>query len=182
MIEAQVFNPRARNDVVGYVSLRPNNSFGWRASKVFFGTLCIISLTIATAFVAQGYWVILPFSVLEMAALGACLYLIAQRCRQQQVLKFSAEHLIFESGRNQVERTVVWPRFYTRVHVDQPAHPWQSQSITLRHRSERIEVGQFLPQPEKKALVQHIQQLIRDADRALKHPPRPVNEDPASTP
>jgi uncharacterized membrane protein len=85
-------------DRVGQIILRPNRSWTWRSNTYFLGTLFTVSLIVATSFALRGYWMVLPFSALEMTALLACLYYCVRRTHEQEVLTFSVDELIVEKG------------------------------------------------------------------------------------
>ena len=59
-------DPRTDLDVVA----RRNNSLGARQLWTVFGVLAAFSLALACAFVAAGAWMVLPYSVLELALVG----------------------------------------------------------------------------------------------------------------
>ena len=175
MIKTHYFNPADDSDPdnasapVGYIVLQPNNSLSWRALKFFLFTLLTISFCIALGFTLQGYWMILPFTILEMSCVGACLYYIARRANSQEVLHFSADEISLEQGRNQVERRICWPRYFSKFLVQPPTHPWYVERIYLSRAKEQIEIGRFLNQPEKKELLSQVHEMIQRADSAVRH-------------
>jgi len=69
MVSVEYFDDAERRAYVGQIVLQPNNSMTWQATRYFLLTLMLISFTMATLFLWQGYWMILPFSVLEMSIL-----------------------------------------------------------------------------------------------------------------
>ena len=50
------------------VVIRPNCSLSWRRAVTVFCGISLVSLTIALGFSLLGYWLILPYSLLEMSA------------------------------------------------------------------------------------------------------------------
>jgi uncharacterized membrane protein len=58
------------NQTVGQIVLQPNHSLSWRALKYFLAFMMLVSFGIAITFVFFGYWLVLPFTVLEMAFLS----------------------------------------------------------------------------------------------------------------
>ena len=61
------------NQTVGQIVLQPNHSLSWRALKYFLAFMMLVSFGIAITFVFFGYWLVLPFTGLEMAFLSYCL-------------------------------------------------------------------------------------------------------------
>ena len=146
--------------VSGRIVLRPNQSWTWRANTYFVGTLMVISLTIAVTFTLQGMWVILPFTVLEMSVLLACLYYCVRRTHVQEVLTFSPESLVLERGINRPQLRVEFQRYFTRFFVLGPRHPWYRKQIALRCRDREMEIGSFLSSDEKDGLVRQLRDMI----------------------
>jgi len=151
------FDDRIRR---GRIVLRPNRSWTWRSNTYFVGTLLAVSVTIALSFALRGYWLVLPFSVLEMAALFGCLYFCVRRASQQEVLIFSVDELIVEKGHRWPERIYRYPRFFTRILVERPEHRWYQPRIAIVVRNERLEIGQFLGAEEKQDLIGHLRDMI----------------------
>lgn len=164
MIETAQFNDHSAN-LVGHIVVRPNQSFTWRASKYFLLLLLILSSGIGLSFLARGYWMILPFSIIEVTVVAVCFYVILRRNRRQQVIEIFEDKIEVAEGANQPERRVSWQRFFTKVVVTAPSHPWHGPAIKLRHRNEEIELGGFLNLEDKQALVKSLDSLIHLANQ-----------------
>jgi len=148
------------SDRVGQIILRPNRSWTWRSNTYFIGTLMGVSAIVASGFTLRGYWVILPFSVLEMTTLAACLYYCVRRTHQQEVLTFSIDELVIEQGHRKPERVYHFSRFFARFLVEPAAHPWYEPTIAVQARDERVEIGRFLTRDEKKRLVTQLRWMV----------------------
>lgn len=158
-----------------YIVLRPNQSWTWRANTYFIGTLMTISLTVATAFTVQGFWMILPFTVLELSVLTSCLYYCVRRTHITEVLRLNRDELVFERGINTPTQRHAFDRYFTRFFVKPPRHPWYRKTIELKCRDQAMEVGQFLSDEEKDRLVRELRQIIHRLDSA---PPDSTAADP----
>jgi|GEM_PF-228718 uncharacterized membrane protein len=166
MIATKYFDssPQRLDGAVGHIVLRPNNSMTWRAAQYFLGVLMAISFTVATAFLWHGYWMILPFTAVEMSFLSACFYYIIKRSQHQEVIRFSVDEITVECGRKTPDICLQWPRFYTKIMVSTPRHPWYPIRISLRCRQQDQEIGQFLTSEEKDKLVKDLRHMISAAD------------------
>ena len=147
-------------DRIGTIVLRPNRSWTWRSNIYFAASLLCVSLVVAAAFAARGYWMVLPFSGLEMGVLLACLHYCVRRTHEQEVLTFSADELIVEKGHQRPERTYRFSRFFARFLVEPARHPWYGDRIAIRARSENLEIGRFLTAEEKTRLVAQLRSMI----------------------
>jgi uncharacterized membrane protein len=148
----------------GQIILRPNRSWTWRANIWLVATLMAISGTVATAFTLQGFWVILPFTVLEVGVLAACLYYCVRSTHQMEVLRLSRSKLVFERGINRPSQRYAFDRYFARFLVEPSRHPWYSKRIELRCRERELEVGRFLGVEDKDQLVRELKRMIHRLD------------------
>ncbi|MAD93761.1 MAG: hypothetical protein CMP85_08075 [Gammaproteobacteria bacterium] len=93
------------NQTVGQIVLQPNHSLSWRALKYFLAFMMLVSFGIAITFVFFGYWLVLPFTGLEMAFLSYCLWRCLRRTSLQEVIVFSADEIRLETGIDGPDRT-----------------------------------------------------------------------------
>jgi len=152
--------------VRGRIVIQPNHSWTWRANAYFVATLMVISLSIAVAFMLQGFWVILPFTVLELSVLLGCLYYCVRRTHIQEVLTFSPESLVLERGVNKPEQRLEFQRYFTRFFVKPARHPWYCKQVALRCRNSELEIGSFLSTEEKDDLIARLREMIHSLDAA----------------
>lgn len=80
----------------GQIILRPNYSWPWRFNLYLLYTLTTISLTVGAAFLIMGAWVVLPYSILEMLFLLACMYYCLYQCSKQEVITISRHDVRIE--------------------------------------------------------------------------------------
>ena len=59
--------------------LSPNSSLSNRAMLAVYGGICAVGVAIGITFAALGLWLVLPFAGVELAALGAALYVCVLR-------------------------------------------------------------------------------------------------------
>jgi len=155
------------DSAVGQIVLQPNHSLSWKALKYFLAFMMVLSFSIAIAFLYFGYWLVLPFTGLEMAVLSYCLWLCLRRTSLQEVITFSAEEIRIESGIDSPEKTEIWERFFTKIHVNQAVHPWYRKTVSLVHRGDRFEIGSFLTHKEQDQLIESLHDMVRRADAAM---------------
>ena len=167
MIKTEEFEfEQSAGGVVGNITLQPNQSLSWRAFKYFIVFMMLLSFGIATAFSVMGYWVILPFTALEMSVLSYCLWLCLRRTSMQEVISFSGEEIRLEAGVKTPTEIVTWQRYFTKIHVERAIHPWYRKKVSLVHRGESREIGNFLTQEEQEKLIKTLNHLVRRADLA----------------
>ena len=125
-----------------------------------------VSFGIALTFTAMGYWVVLPFTALEMAVLSYCLWLCLRRSSLQEVLSLTPETITLEVGIKRPQQTYQWQRFFTKIQVQPALHPWYRKKVSLVHRGTELEIGRFLNPEEQTELLDSLKKLIRQADAA----------------
>lgn len=148
----------------GRILLRPNRSWSWRANLILVGSLLLVSGTLSVALATQGLWLVLPFTVLELAILLACLYYCVRRTHLQEVLTFSPEYLEFERGVRRPQLRCRFQRFFARFRVEPPPHPWYRKRVALRCGKTELQVGSFLPGDEVDELVAALRTMIQRLD------------------
>ena len=102
--------------------IRPNQSWTWRANLYFLAILFAVSLTIGVSFALRGYWLVLPFTVLELCVLSAAFWYCVRRGYQQQVITVEPEQVHVEIGQLSPQPRVNldkrFERFHTRFQID----------------------------------------------------------------
>jgi uncharacterized membrane protein len=151
------FDPEALR---GEIVLQPNRSWSWRANLYLLGTLALASGIVPLALTTQGYWLVLPFSVAELAAVFGAVYVCVRRTHRQEVIRLSPTELVVETGHRRCEQLHRYDRFHTRVLVHPPRYRWDRSRVAVRCRDQEIEVGSFLTQPERRALVKRMRDMI----------------------
>lgn len=151
------YDPQTRT---GRIVLQPNRSWNWRANVVFVAGMAAISLTIGIGFLFQGYWLVLPFGVLETGFLAACLYLCVRGTHVQEVLTFSDDELRIERGIRRPDQHHVFKRLFARIFVRPARHQWYAPRIAVRSHGREVEIGAFLTHDDKRALIDHLRRIV----------------------
>jgi uncharacterized membrane protein len=95
-----------------------------------------------------------------MTALVGCLYYCVRRTHRQEVLTFSIDQLVIETGHRKPEHVYHFSRFFARFLVEPAAHPWYEPTIAVQARDQRVEIGRFLTRDEKNRLVAQLRWMI----------------------
>ncbi len=163
-ISTSALDPELAGKPIGQIVIRPNNSTTWRTTQWFLTFLIITSLSVAVAFTINGYWLILPFSIIEMSIVAACMVYCFRRNYNQEVLSFSSETLIFEAGGRQPDVHLTWQRFFTKFLVQPAKHPWYSRKIFVLYKGQQRELGKYLSDGDKQKLVSALSAMVHTAN------------------
>lgn len=152
------------------IVLRPNQSFSWRANLWLIFSLFGIAVTSGFFFLLQRYWLILPFTLTEVAIVAGCLYYCVRQTHRQEVLRLCPETVVLERGINQVQESKRFERYFTRFAVSPPKHRGHLQTVALRCRGEETEIGSFLSPADKAELIDTLKDSVRFLDDFLPRP------------
>jgi uncharacterized membrane protein len=156
------------DSTVSRLVIEPNRSLTWSQSLAFFVGTSVVSLAIAVTFALKGYWVIFPFTGLELLALGTAIYYVSAAACRCQVISIGERIVRIEKGR--LRRTGAsrggpetqhdFDRPWTRVEVDQQRQPRPTLRIWVGASGRRVEVGEFLTDLEKRRLADELRRRI----------------------
>lgn len=110
-----------------------------------------------------GFWPVLPFAGLELAALGAALIVAMRRNGYREVVSFSALRVKVEVGTlgRGAGMVIDLPRAWTRAWLEPEPHYRQAAHLMLGSSGQRIEIGRCLNLEEKEALLVRFRELLR---------------------
>lgn len=150
------------------VVIRPNRSLTWRQSMLFLAAIAVPLLTIALVLAARGFWLVLPFAGLELAALFAAIYVVSHAARRCEVVSIGDAVVTVEKGRDRgrcperggPEQRVEFVRSWVRVELDQGPGQWHPRRLWIGASGRRIEIGEFLVDREKTELAAELHRLL----------------------
>lgn len=141
--------------------VRPNYSLSWRGTVAFFLGISTVSLTIAVLFTVAGAWPVLPFAGLELAALGAALYVVVLRARNREVISIYGDTVEVQRGRKAPEKTWRFSRHWVQVVLESPRQKGYPNKLFLRANGRSLEIGECLNDAEKLRLAEDLTHWIR---------------------
>lgn len=129
---------------------------------VVMAIMSVVSLGIATMFAVRGFWPILPFAGLELAALGWALRVSLQRNRYREVIVFDGARVRIECGiaGDGARLAIDWPRSSTRVLLEQGIHRNAPTALSLNNGSRRLTLGRCLTDEDREQLAARLRELI----------------------
>ena len=133
--------------------LSPNCSISWRELLLFYLITCLVALAIGIIFTLQGLWLVLPFSGLEMLALGFCLYLTSRKVYRREVIILDHRRTRIEKGVQRVDQSWEFKTPWIRVIDELPDDRRPRRRLAIGMSGESVEVGSFLANSEKEALA-----------------------------
>ena len=142
------------------ISLSPNRSLSWKSALVFTIIISSVCLSIGFGFALAGASLILPFAGLEVFLVSLCIYLVLKKTYVQEIIYMTPEKLKIEKGSNEPKRVWEYFRLWSYIIVEKPKHPWYPAHILITSQGERVPIGEFLSEEEKKKLVIKLEKII----------------------
>lgn len=148
--------------------IRPNRSLSWRQSMMFLGAIAVPLLLISVVLATRGFWLVLPFAGLELAALFACFYLVSHAAQRCEVVSIGESVVTVEKGRDRggcperggPEQRVEFARGWVRVELSRSTERWYPQRLWIGASGRRVEIGAFLVEDEKAELAAELHKLL----------------------
>ena len=143
--------------------LSPNCSISWRELVLFYIFTCVVALAIGIFFTLQGLWLVLPFSGLEMLALGFALYLTSRKVNRKEVITLDQRRTRVEKGVQRIDQSWEFETPWIRL-IDEPAgRLGRVRKLAIGSHGNYVEVGEFLDKSEKDRLAFQLKDcIIRD--------------------
>jgi uncharacterized membrane protein len=142
------------------IELAPNCSLTPATATLFFGCTCMFSLAFALIFVFQGFWPVLPFWALEMAALGLALNANMKRRRYTQTVLITDSRISLVTRSRQGEAKQEFARHWAKVRLRSPRTRLHPSRLTIESRGRAFEVGSFLTEEERCRLAERLRGLV----------------------
>jgi len=142
------------NAGVGFrLVLTPNCSMSWRQVLIFYLCTCSLAVIIGLLFTLQGQWLVLPFTGLEMLALGIGLFVTSRKVRCREIITVDDEQVVIEKGCYKPEARWDFKRCWIRLQDEFRADNRAGRRLALGSHGRYVEVGNFLNEIEKDQLA-----------------------------
>jgi uncharacterized membrane protein len=140
--------------------LSPNCSISWRDLLIFYALTCVVALVVGLYFTLQGLWLVLPFSGLEMLALGFCLYLTSRKVYRKEVITLDQRRTRIEQGGRQIAQSWEFETPWIRLIDEQKGPQNRHRKLAIGSHGNYVEVGEFLDNSEKDRLAFQLKDCI----------------------
>jgi uncharacterized membrane protein len=124
-----------------------------------YGSLCVVSLVIASFCWYQGAVLVLPFAALELAAVGAAFLAYARHAADGETISLEGRQLVVELESAGHLQRAEFDRDWVRV---EPGVSDRSL-VELSARGRSVNVGRYLRPELRSVLAQEIRKALREA-------------------
>lgn len=144
---------------VSFVIL-PNQAMSWRALVWAYAGIASVTMAIAFYFHFLGFTLVLPFSGLEVLALGYALYVTAWRGGIREVVTFTPDEVTVEKGRTSPEAHYEFQRAWANIVLERSWNGWYPSHLFIRSRGRQVEIGRFLNEQERQGLAKELRNAL----------------------
>ena len=141
------------------ILLAPNQSLSFAGNLWVFISLVAVSLGISIAFALAGAWMVIPFAGLEILLLGALFGYVYMEGTRREVIRIDDNRVILDTSRGSLKRPVYHAEFDRNslaILVRMGTTPAEPSCVTFTGPEGCLEVGEFLTDAEKAALVEKL--------------------------
>jgi len=130
------------------------------ASGKFSTATKAFRLFLQSAILAMGAWLVLPYCLLELAVLAACIWYCVRQCRRQEVITISEHEVQIERGIETPTDQHNYHRIWAQFLVKPARHPWDPDIVSIRSHGEELELGSFLSRKDKHRLIAELRKMV----------------------
>ncbi|MDR2215898.1 MAG: DUF2244 domain-containing protein [Nevskiaceae bacterium] len=143
------------------IRLCPRNALTPRQARsflLFVGSSC---LGLATFLALKGFWPVLPFAGLEVAALWFALTINRRREQQVQTILVSDDEIrVRKHDPVHTDQVLVFPRYWSRVKLRRSAIASHPSHLVIESGGQSCEVGEFLTEVQRQDLAGRLHRLV----------------------
>lgn len=151
--------------------LRPNRSMSWRTTCYFLYSLIGVSGTIAVGMSLLGFWPILPFAGLELAAVAMGLYTVSRRCQRCEVISVTDDTILIERGHSGPEQSWTLAKIWAKIVLERCPREWYPSRLLIRSHGQVVEIGGFLNEDERRRLAGELVSILASSGSLCRLPP-----------
>ena len=140
--------------------IAPNASISVAQAQWFFVGMCAVSFGIAGLMTVVGLWLVWPFAGLEMAALGAGLYVSLRDNGYREVVSVYDDRIEVEAGLNEPERRWEFPRLLTQVRLSPGVYRNSPSRLLMTRSGHGCELGRCLTDEERLEVAEKLKAWV----------------------
>lgn len=143
-----------------YFEVLPNRSLTARSATVFYLSIVVPPLAIASLFAMAGFWPILTVAGVEVAILGAALWWTMRKTKTRELIEIDERNVLIRKCYPDRDEKHEFSRHWTQVSlVRSESRHWPSR-LVLRSKGRSVEIGSFLTDRERDGLKQRLAEVI----------------------
>ncbi len=140
--------------------IQPNSALNRQHQPILYVLLVVICMGIALRLAFLGYWMVLPFAVLDMAGVGLVLYLITRNAAYRERIIVNRDYVVIRHVEKNNRQVWSFPVHWTQIRLEPPVYRGYLPRLLLGSKGKWVEIGRCLNQEERESLAKAIQAEI----------------------
>lgn len=150
-----------KDGFTGHILIEPNRPIGWNDNLRFIKYFAFVSLMIGATAMYHGFLLVMPFSGIEIIFVSMSLYLVYKHYSICQVIYFTANHIVIESGRNCADTQIKYQRHWSKFHVDHKTRN-NIPRLCINSKGHSTVIGAFLSYDDMQTLISLLKTITRN--------------------
>ena len=138
----------------------PNRSISATGLWLFYASIVIVTLGLASWYALHGFWPVLAYALAEMLALGLCLWLCWRHARYGEVITVSGARVTVDKSDGRRREHREFSRYWAQLVVHEPLTRLHPARLYIRSHGRECEIGGCLTEAERISLERRLAQLI----------------------
>lgn len=147
-----------KDGFTGHILIEPNRPVSWADNVRFVAVFSLVSFVIGLVFLFQGLALVMPFSGLEILVVFLVLYLVFKKYSSCQVIYFTKDCVIIETGKVCAETHVEYPRYWSKFLVADDGN-CNIPRLSICAKGVSTDIGDFLNYDDKTQLIELIKHI-----------------------
>ena len=143
--------------------IRPNSSYHPKSWYKLFLLLVVVCMSIAIRFALLGYWIILPFAIIDVVAVGLILQMVVRQSSYVEKITVNDDAVTVHHIQKNRNSDWQFPLHWTQVRLEMPKYKWYPNRLLLGSKGKWVEVGSCLTDEERNSLAQAVQSQVSQA-------------------
>lgn len=132
---------------------------------VVFCGIVVLSAAVVTRFVLLGAWLVVPFTLLEVAFLGGVFWRVLRQNQFTETILCTRHELkVIQKSSNRLKEWAFHP-CWSRVVLQPGGHAWYPDRLLIRSHGQSLEIGMCLTVSEKTSLAEALGELLPPATK-----------------
>ena len=145
--------------------VKPNASFHRSGWKWVVALLAIVALSIAVRFAWLGYWVVLPFAIIDIVAVTLIFLMIVRKSAYIEKIVVNQNDVEIHHIERNNNASWQFPLHWIQINLEAPSHRWYPHRLLLGSKGQWVEVGGCLTDDERQSLAEALKQTVKQTAR-----------------
>lgn len=147
-----------KDGFTGSILIEPNRPASWKDNVRFVTVFALVSFVIGLVFLLQGFPLVMPFSGLEVLVVFYALYLVFKKYSSCQVIYFTKNSVIIETGKVCADTHIEYQRYWSRFLVEDDGN-YNIPRLSICSKGVSTDIGDFLNYDDKTQLIKLIKHI-----------------------